>query len=1205
MPGQFIGRYRILQEVGRGGMAIVYKGEDPTLERLVAIKLMPPKFLRNTDMRTRFKREAKVAARLDHPNIVKVYDVGEDEGSFHIVMEYLEGETLRDYIEQRKEINLDEVISFIRQMCLALDYAHSHKVVHRDIKPENIMVINRRIIKIMDFGLAFMDDSHSVTQAGAIMGTIAYFSPEQARGEPCDARSDLYSLGIIFFELLTGVLPFDATNPSDMIQKHLYCSPPSPLIYNNKLPRLLERILLRLLTKDPLERYQSAQEVLLELNKLSKRSQADSYEIPCIVNQPLENGVRFVEGVSVQREEVESKSQKEELQSKNKKEELQSKQFKAEKGSDAHVLNPEDADGQILEEDETLILEELRGLLSDAVEGDDLATLIKNEQMNREGLYGESWKRFKNILEKLKRERSIFGSGSQLSKSPEDTLDVVHERLCPKCNSLLPDNNEEECSKCKEKEQAKKKEKERLLEKQAKIAKREAQAHLDAAQAQYDKGLHKEALRLVLSALGINPKLVKGHYLHGCILRHEGTVKEALDAFNKCLELDPENAEVYERTGEIYFEEGRYEESLKHFRQSLLLEPARPDLYWKMAKVHQARGNLGESVQYLEQALKLDPNHYKTLKLYSIILIQQEEWDKAIETLELLLSIDPSDLEAYQLIGEIYEKTNRISIAMRYYEQALSKTFPDLESYEKDELNKENVAVKEKEKKCIETGEIHTRLGLLMERQNLLDHAREEYVLAVKNNPKNTKAHYRLAELYAIEKKVDLAINELEHVVGLEPNQSLAHYALGTLYLKQGKFDSAKLHLEWTIALDPFNADSHHKLGEIYYQGDKIEQAIKECKSAISLEPYNPEYHETLGMVYYITNQLEEAAEAIKKALTLDSGNADYHKALGIIHEGLKRYDLAIKEYGRAIELNPDDALAHGLLGKSYYESGLLNMAIYQYQKSVNLHPNSHLIHSLLGRAYSKQGRIDLAIDEFKKAIELAPKGDVKKSQHILGKAYKNLGAAYLEQGESQSAIDTLKTASNFLSKDAELISLLGNAYAEINDFDAAIPLLEEAIRQDPKNPKPYVDLALCLEMKDKPELAKRIISKGLELDPMKREFYELLGDMEERAGNNPSAILALKKCLELDGGQNDQYYWRLGRLYMEANQLLEAKEAYCNAIKLNKDNWHYYNDLAQVEEELGNLEEALKFLEQARLLNPDAEIIPYIEEALERLRKT
>ncbi|MBI2264802.1 MAG: serine/threonine protein kinase [Armatimonadetes bacterium] len=264
-------RYRTIAEIGRGGMAIVYKAEDTLLGRLVAIKIIPPKLTKSKDALRRFIREARAYARLDHPGIIRLYDMGDDDGTQFIVMEYLDGSTLRDHIESRDSIDLSTVQNYFHQICAAIDFAHKKKVVHRDIKPENIMVVDDRV-KVMDFGLACLDDFHSQTQAGALMGTIAYFSPEQARGEPGDVRSDIYSLGALLFEMLTNHLPFEATSVTEMIQKHLDAQPPLPSSLNPEVSSAFDRAVLKAMEKDADKRFQTVQEFL---DALSSRTMAE------------------------------------------------------------------------------------------------------------------------------------------------------------------------------------------------------------------------------------------------------------------------------------------------------------------------------------------------------------------------------------------------------------------------------------------------------------------------------------------------------------------------------------------------------------------------------------------------------------------------------------------------------------------------------------------------------------------------------------------------------------------------------------------------------------------------------------------------------------------------------------------------------------------------------------------------------------------
>ena len=269
----FDGRYRILRKLGSGGMANVYLAEDEELGRRVAIKILNDRHASDESFVERFRREAKNAAGLSHPNIVSVYDRGEAEGTYYIAMEYLEGRSLKDRIVSEGPLPISAAIEVTRQILRAVGFAHARGIVHRDIKPHNVLLAqdgpgdNERF-KVTDFGISRTTASQ-MTEAGSIVGTAQYLSPEQARGAAVDQRSDIYSVGIVLYELLTGRLPFTGDTPLEIAMKHLSEIPKPPSEIRPDIPADLDMVVLRALAKDPADRYESAQEMERELARVA------------------------------------------------------------------------------------------------------------------------------------------------------------------------------------------------------------------------------------------------------------------------------------------------------------------------------------------------------------------------------------------------------------------------------------------------------------------------------------------------------------------------------------------------------------------------------------------------------------------------------------------------------------------------------------------------------------------------------------------------------------------------------------------------------------------------------------------------------------------------------------------------------------------------------------------------------------------------
>ena len=263
LTGKTLGKYQITERLGRGGMAEVYKAYHPQLERYAAVKVLHGFLAEGADFQARFQREAKAIAALRHPNIVQIYDIDSDDDNYFMVMEFVDGGTLKDrLIQSSGPLGIKEMAHIFREVASALDYAHRHGVLHRDIKPANVLLSESGRVVLTDFGIARIVSETQFTVTGTLVGTPAYMSPEQGKGMSIASPSDIYSLGIILYEMVTGKVPFDADTPLAVIHKHINEPLPSPRTVREDIPRVLEAVIVKALAKEPEDRYQTAAEMV-------------------------------------------------------------------------------------------------------------------------------------------------------------------------------------------------------------------------------------------------------------------------------------------------------------------------------------------------------------------------------------------------------------------------------------------------------------------------------------------------------------------------------------------------------------------------------------------------------------------------------------------------------------------------------------------------------------------------------------------------------------------------------------------------------------------------------------------------------------------------------------------------------------------------------------------------------------------------------
>ncbi|MDQ4024935.1 MAG: Stk1 family PASTA domain-containing Ser/Thr kinase, partial [Actinomycetota bacterium] len=305
------GRYAVLEPIGSGGMAEVYRARDELLGRDVAVKVLSDRLSRDKSFVERFRREAQSAANLNHPNVVSLYDYGADDGAYYIVMEYIEGKSLGDMVAESGALLPERAAEIAADVAAALERAHSSGLVHRDIKPTNIMVTRSGQTKVTDFGIARAlgqsSEQTQMTQTGMVIGTAAYLSPEQAQGNPVDARSDVYSLGCVLYEMLTGRPPFAGDTPLAIAYKHVREDAAAPSTVNPDVPQALDAITLKALAKNPENRYSSAHEMREDLQRFLGGQQVHATPLMAtqtVVAPPVSSGTQVLRRTETEYEPV-------------------------------------------------------------------------------------------------------------------------------------------------------------------------------------------------------------------------------------------------------------------------------------------------------------------------------------------------------------------------------------------------------------------------------------------------------------------------------------------------------------------------------------------------------------------------------------------------------------------------------------------------------------------------------------------------------------------------------------------------------------------------------------------------------------------------------------------------------------------------------------------------------------------------------------
>jgi serine/threonine protein kinase len=612
MIGKTISHYSILEELGRGGMGVVYKARDSRLDRTVAMKFLPSHLAGSEENKQRFFREAKSAAALNHPNILNIYEINEENGSLFLVMEFVEGQTLKSYISNLTSgtgVPVLQAIDWIEQLAMGLKSAHEVNIIHRDIKTENIMIGRDGRLKIMDFGLAKLKSDAGITKTKTSVGTLSYMSPEQAQAIPADHKSDIWSLGIVFYELLTGELPFKAEHEAALIYLIINEDPPAPSILNRKIPHQLDAVVKKMLEKDRDKRFEDTSELLTYLNSAKQDiiNSANTASKKSIAVLPFDNigsdkdNEYFGDGLT--EELIVNLSRLKEIEVVSRTTSIQYKGAK----KDIKTIGRELGVRFILEGSVRKFQDNLR-----------ITVQLIDVESDRQ-LWAESYKG--KLID-------VFDIQEQVSKQIVDALML---KLSPKEKVVLT--------------------------KRSTLNAEAFDCYLRARNALYrlTKNNVQLAIQLFNRAIELDPRYAAAHAgigesyatLYQYFESNDEYLDKAIESSLKALMYDPTLSEAYTALGLAYFDKKELDEAITSTLKAIELDSENYIAYWILGRIYYTTDRDDEAIRQFTKTIQLNSNFYNAYNDMLMIYERRNDADNAKRILEKVLQIIPEYLKKY------------------------------------------------------------------------------------------------------------------------------------------------------------------------------------------------------------------------------------------------------------------------------------------------------------------------------------------------------------------------------------------------------------------------------------------------------------------------------------------------------------------------------------------------------------------------------
>jgi len=960
----FASRYEIIEELGKGGMGSVYKVFDEKIKEKVALKLLKPEIASDEETIERFSNELRFARKISHRSVCRMYDLSEEEGAHYITMEYVPGEDLKRLIRKVGQLSAGKTIFIAKQVCEGLAEAHRLGVVHRDLKPQNIMVDEEGNSRIMDFGIARSLKTKGITRAGVMIGTPEYMSPEQAEVKEVDQRSDIYSLGSILYEMVTGQVPFEGETALSIAMKHKSQAPQDPKELNSQMPSDLSRLILRCMEKDREKRYQNVEEILSELINIEEGIPTTERVIP--KRRPLttkEITVTFklqklfipalvvialvVIGMIIWQLLPKKDAAPPELSDKPSLAVMYFENNTGDEGLDHYRKAISDL----------LITDLAQSKHIMVVRGDRLFNILRQLNLMDAKSYSSE-----DLREVASRGRATHVLQGNYTKAGENF----------RINYMLHEASTEELLGS---EMVEGKGEESIFSMVDELTRR-IKANFKLSPEEIASDMDKEVEEITTSS----PEAYK-YYSEGRKHHLQGEYRQSISFMEKAIAIDSEFAMAYRSLSVSYGNRGYGAERDKYIKKAFELSDRLSD-----GERYLIQGNFydrsektyDKAIEAYKKLLELYPDSIWNISL-GIVYVNLEEWDKAIERIEILRKNKDESLLTFGNLANAYMHKGMYDEARELSEEYLNNV----------------------------SNNASARRGLarIYFCQKKYDAAFAEVQKATFLSLGNTDNILMKGHIYVV--KEDFIKAEEEYKKVLKARRQTAHLDgrewLGALYLLQGKFETAKDQLKQGMELadklgeTEWKAWFHGYLGYMHLKSGNPEEALEEFNIAwrIAVEEENLSFQRgslwSKGLVYLEMKSMKEAQRAAKVLKEMIEGGMNkkimrlYHHLMGMIELKRQNYNKAIEYFKKALPLLPAEWMpgyGHALfidpLALAYYKKGNLDKAQEEYERIISMTTGRAYFEDIyaksfymLGKIYEEKDRKEKAIEHYERFLDL------------------------------------------------------------------------------------------------------------------------------------------------------------------------------------------------------------------------------------------